>query len=208
MSPRPNRYNELVAAAAEEFRLHGYDKATIDGISQRLGILKGSVYNYIKTKEELLLAVIEGPADELLADAVRLSQQDGPAAERLRELFRTQVATFSKTYPAAFVYLHQLGSHPEQFRKRDRKYVAAVETIIADGIANDEFQVPVSPQIACRAVLGILNWMQHWFTPRGEQQDRELADQLYAVAVAGLMYADDVMSQTDAAAARADHSLT
>lgn len=195
MSPRPNRWNDLLAAASEEFRTHGYDAATMDGISQRMGILKGSLYNYVNSKEDLLLAVIREPAEELMAHAARLAADDRPAAERLQELFRTQVSVFSRTYPAAFVYLQGLGRHGNaHFTDLDRRYVAAVESIVADGERTGEFRMGVSPRIAARAVLGILDWMQHWFEPRGPRQDQDLADRLFALAIGGLTEGAEVVT--------------
>ena len=32
----------------------------------------------------------------------------------------------------------------------------------------------------------MIDWMQHWFTPRGEEADLRLADDLLAVALGGL----------------------
>src|SRR5690242_8100937 len=103
--PRPSRWPDIVRAAGEEFRERGYDNATLEGIGARVGILKGSIYNYVASKEELLLAVIEQPARALLAELDRLREDStSSVAVRLRELIRTQVRIFADYHPAAFVY--------------------------------------------------------------------------------------------------------
>jgi TetR/AcrR family transcriptional regulator, cholesterol catabolism regulator len=190
--PRPSRWPEILHAAGEEFRDHGYENATLEGIAARVGILKGSIYNYVASKEELLLAVVEGPATALLAELDRLrAESDSGVAVRLRELVRMQVRIFSEYHPAAFVYLQHLG-HLEQsprfatFRQMDRRYMSAVEALIAEGAANGEFSLAAEPRIVARALVGMIDWMQHWFVPRGTEEDLRLADQMVALALGGL----------------------
>lgn len=190
--PRPSRWSEIVEAASEEFRSSGYDSATLEDIAARVGILKGSIYNYVNSKEELLLAVVERPARALLAELEDLrADASNTVTMRLRKLFRTQVRVFSDYYPAAFVYLRNIG-RPElsakftEFRDMDARYMAAVEDLIAEGAVSGEFSLPAEPRTVARSIVGMLNWMQHWFTPRGEQADHKLADDLFALALGGL----------------------
>lgn len=49
----------ILSAALEEFSEKGYHQATIDSISERGGIAKGTVYRYFKTKEQLFNALKE-----------------------------------------------------------------------------------------------------------------------------------------------------
>ncbi|MCR5979931.1 TetR family transcriptional regulator [Gordonia jinghuaiqii] len=189
---RPSRWTELVEAAGEEFRIRGYDSATLEDIAARVGILKGSIYNYVQNKEELLLAVVERPAQVLLADLEQLrNDAQRSATVRLRTLFRIQVRVFSEHHPAAFVYLRNIGRTDlsdkfGRFTEMDAQYMDILEDLIADGVARGEFNPPVSPRIAALSVVGILNWMQHWFTPQGDELDRRLADDLFAMALGGL----------------------
>jgi hypothetical protein len=102
-----------------------------------------------------------------------------------------QVRIFSDCYPAAFVYLQHIGRMPSprfaEFREMDARYMAAVEALVAEGARNGEFSLAADPRTVARALVGMLDWMQHWFTPRGEDADRELADELFALALGGLV---------------------
>ncbi|MGD9985877.1 TetR/AcrR family transcriptional regulator [Pseudonocardia sp.] len=189
--PRPSRWSEILVAAGAEFRERGFETATLESIGARVGILKGSIYNYVASKEELLLAVVEQPAKQLLAELDRLNQDTGSSASvRLRELIRTQVRIFSDCYPAAFVYLQHIGrmggERFDEFRAMDARYMAAVEELVGEGVRTGEFSLAGDARTTARAIVGMLDWMQHWFSPRGERADRELADQLFAMALGGL----------------------
>ncbi|SFO23449.1 transcriptional regulator, TetR family [Pseudonocardia ammonioxydans] len=199
--PRPSRWPDLVHAAGEEFRERGYDNATLESIGARVGILKGSVYNYVGSKEELLLAVVEQPARALLAELDRLRADTGSSvAMRLRELVHTQVRIFADYYPAAFVYLQHVGRFRSpafaQFDDMDKDYIAAIESLLAEGVRTGEFSLAGEPAVAARAIVGMLDWMQHWFTPHGEEADARLADQLFALALGGLHAAGGVHGVT------------
>lgn len=186
--PRPSRWNDLVEAAAEEFAELGFDRATIEGIAARVGILKGSVYHYVRSKEELLFAVIERPAKELLEYLADLAAADISASDKLRALFQRQIGLFADFYPAAFVYLGLIGrsSQPKVFRDRDAQYMNYLEGILQEGVERGEFQLASTSRVSAFALVGILDWMQHWFNPRDRAGTEELADALFSFALGGL----------------------
>lgn len=50
---------KIISACLEEFGTHGFDKAALDRIVEAAGISKGGLYEYISTKEELYLYIVE-----------------------------------------------------------------------------------------------------------------------------------------------------
>ncbi|MGH8972849.1 MAG: TetR/AcrR family transcriptional regulator [Acidimicrobiia bacterium] len=55
----------LVAAAATVFSECGYSAARISDMVRHAGISQGNFYRHFQSKDEILLAVLEGPLDEL-----------------------------------------------------------------------------------------------------------------------------------------------
>jgi AcrR family transcriptional regulator len=55
----------LVDAAAAVFSEYGYNAARISDMVRLAGISQGNFYRHFQSKDEILLAVIEGPLDEL-----------------------------------------------------------------------------------------------------------------------------------------------
>ena len=43
----------ILEAAAEQFRLHGFETASVDSIAAAAGVSKRTVYNHFPSKEEL-----------------------------------------------------------------------------------------------------------------------------------------------------------
>ena len=53
----PERWSEILDAAGQIFNEKGYQAARIEDIAGRVGILRGSLYYYIDSKEDLLYAL-------------------------------------------------------------------------------------------------------------------------------------------------------
>src|SRR3954451_5168651 len=55
----------LVDAATTVFAEHGYNSARISDMVRLAGISQGNFYRHFQSKDEILLAVLEGPLDDL-----------------------------------------------------------------------------------------------------------------------------------------------
>ena len=62
---REERRAQLLDIALKLFADEGYHNTTINEIARKAGISKGLIYNYFKSKEELLLEVISRSMDEI-----------------------------------------------------------------------------------------------------------------------------------------------
>lgn len=49
----------IINACVEEFGEHGYDSGSMDGIIKRAGISKGGLYEYVSSKEELFVFIVD-----------------------------------------------------------------------------------------------------------------------------------------------------
>ena len=52
------RFKDILDASAKVFRKKGYHHANISDIAKEVGLQKGSLYHYIRGKEELLYRII------------------------------------------------------------------------------------------------------------------------------------------------------
>ena len=60
------RRKEIVDAAAVLFDEKGYEAASMKELMERLGVAKGTIYHYFRSKEDLLEAVVEDVIDQEL----------------------------------------------------------------------------------------------------------------------------------------------
>lgn len=84
-----NRAELIEEAAVELFSRYGYERTSIEDIAKHLGIGKGSVYLEFRTKEEILMRVIEKYAVKIqgLMDE-RTENIKGSPLESLKDTFQ------------------------------------------------------------------------------------------------------------------------
>ena len=63
MSPRPDvtgeRKIQILNAAEGVFTKKGFDDARMDDIAEETGLSKGTLYNYFKSKDDLIIAILD-----------------------------------------------------------------------------------------------------------------------------------------------------
>ncbi|MEF2525755.1 MULTISPECIES: TetR/AcrR family transcriptional regulator [Streptomyces] len=131
---RPPR-EELLCAAAELFTVRGYAATTTRTVAERAGLRQATLYHYFGGKEELLAELLESTvapslrlARPLLADRAR------PAAERLRELCRSDVLLLcGGPYHLGALYLlpEVAGSRFARFRRMRAELREAYGSLLA-----------------------------------------------------------------------------
>ncbi|GCE46129.1 TetR family transcriptional regulator [Thermosporothrix hazakensis] len=57
------KFHQILEAALELFREHGYTETTVDAIVQRSGVSVGVFYSYFASKQQVLLALFEQERD-------------------------------------------------------------------------------------------------------------------------------------------------
>jgi TetR/AcrR family transcriptional regulator, cholesterol catabolism regulator len=186
---RPSRWNEVVAAAAFVFNKRGFANATLEEIADELGIWKGSLYNYISTKEDLLTAVVQIPADRLIADIEELNASSLSPEAKVRAVVHRHIAVFEEYYDFAAVYLHEVAGRQigEEWNERDRRYAQLVEDMIVDGVERGVFLSSSDPHVSTMILLGSINWLTRWWDPKGAISSDRLADEIADTIMGGLM---------------------
>lgn len=187
--PRPSRWNDVVEAAAIVFRQRGYHATRLEDIAESLGMQKTSLYNYIDSKEELLLAVVTPPATQLLDSLSALAESDLPASEKIRLVARSHARVFEDYLPYVAVYVQEIAGqdHSPEWRERDRAYVRHLSGIIDEGRQSGLFDATTSPVIGAMALIGALNWMTRWYEPSGELSAEQIADQIASSFLSGVL---------------------
>lgn len=69
----------------------GYRKMTMDDLAREVGIGKGTLYLYFKSKEEIALSHIDYIVERLKEKLQSIAREDAPPGERLREMLITRV---------------------------------------------------------------------------------------------------------------------
>lgn len=87
-SDRGDKRPRLVKAAASVFAEKGFVSTRVADIAERAGVGKGTVYEYFKSKEDLLFAVFELMHEDITTRMGAVLDEDEPTQEQLFNLLR------------------------------------------------------------------------------------------------------------------------
>lgn len=188
--PREERWAELIEVATQVFYEKGYDGASLQDIADRLGMLKGSLYYYIQSKEDLLFDVISTVHREGLAVITARADAPGDALERLEGVIVGHVEHTCRNLVATAVFLHELSALPPERRQEvlgtEHAYQAVFRDLIEQAQAAGLVRPEIEPRVAALSVLGSTNWVYRWFRPDGTFRPETIGAQLADMAIHGI----------------------
>ena len=185
-----SREQQLIRVAAKMFFERGYDATTLQDVADELGLLKGSLYYYIKSKDDLLYAVIDRQHREAMALIERCSKLDLPPEERLRELIRSYASSLENDRIFVSVYLRELNRLSPERRKvlalERKKYAQWVVDTLKECQKRGTLRRDFDPEIVTQGILGMLNTAYRWYRPSGAHTPEEIIGELLGLIFRGL----------------------
>ncbi|MCD4819633.1 MAG: TetR/AcrR family transcriptional regulator [Candidatus Cloacimonetes bacterium] len=113
----------IINTAMELFANYGYHSTTIEKISKKAGISKGLIYNYYKSKDELLESVLM-QGFNFIDEITKISQAKKSAQEKLQLLLENFTKSLQENLPFWKLYqniisqpsiMHKLNKFKEYF---------------------------------------------------------------------------------------------
>jgi TetR/AcrR family transcriptional regulator, cholesterol catabolism regulator len=185
-----DRRQEILTAAARIFHRKGYDATSIQEVAEAVGMLKGSLYYYIDSKEDLLYGVIER-AHRLGNEGREQASVEGDSAvSQLRRTIRAHVRNNLEHLADIGVFFHDfrsLGPERRQAIVAERDdYERFIRGLIERGQEEGSLDPDVHPKLATMALLGAMNWVYQWYRDDGPRSPDEIADAFADVALGGV----------------------
>jgi AcrR family transcriptional regulator len=188
--PREERWTELREVAAQIFFEKGYEAASLQDIADRLGILKGSLYYYIQSKEDLLFAVVSEVHAEGLAIITGLAEGEGTPLERLERVLIGHVEHECRNLLSTAVFLHEMkalsAERQMEILGEGHPYLSVFRRLVEEAIAAGEARSELDPALATLSILGSTNGVYRWFQPSGRASARRVAAQIAEQSVLGI----------------------
>lgn len=188
-APR-RRQSEILEAAARVFHEKGYESTSIQDIADSVGILKGSLYYYITSKEDLLYEIIQGVHEEALKNLDLVAALDGDALQKIRAFVVVHFQNNAENLVKMGVFFKDFRSLSGERRRVIVEERDMYDSFLRDLIraAQDEGTVcaDLDPKLTAITILGMLNWVYQWYRPDGEMNSLEIANLYGDFVVAGL----------------------
>jgi AcrR family transcriptional regulator len=180
----------ILEAAIGLFGKRGYNGTTMRDIAHQVGVLPGSLYAHISSKETLLDEIVELGIDSFLAIEASLPSNQ-PVLQRLRLAIKAHVRLAAENPGRSLVVFHQwrflTGQNLNRAINKRRRYQQLFVKLVDEGIADGTLAPAVDSKIAVFTILGALNWVPEWYSPTGHYSPPEIGDRLADLLLDGLI---------------------
>jgi AcrR family transcriptional regulator len=185
------REEEIYAAAAHIFCKHGYVAASLQDIADAVGILKGSLYYYIDSKEDLLFGITK-QIHEYSRENLEASQaHEGSAEERIKAFVLGHILSFDMqdvSWVRVFYTEYQFlsGERYDEIVAHRHEYEAHLRVLIDQGKCEGFVCPDVDTWLAATGILTMINSVYMWFQRKGRLSIADVAAGYTRMAVQGL----------------------
>jgi AcrR family transcriptional regulator len=185
---RDEKRDAVLRMAVQLFLEEGYHRTTLNDVATRLNITKPALYNYFRSKEDILIECYRLGQEMFEVSIAAIERASGNGLDKLRQMIRAYAQVMTSDFGMCLVRLDDRELSEEaraNVRRAKRKYDTAFRTHIAQGI-HDGSIVACDPKLATLAIAGSLNWIGHWYRPDGELSAATIADEFALRLTEGL----------------------
>lgn len=198
-SKKANRQAEVTQAAVEIFWQKGYRAASIQDVAEKVGVLKGSLYYYIQSKEDLLWRVIEDVHEEWSEILKKAGELDADPIERIHAFIKLHIEWYLTNVKEVSVFFrewnHLSGERLKTVRTRRRRYEQVIRDLITEGQATGDISSALDVHYAARYVLAAVNAVPDWYRASSGESATTIAE-AYADMTVGMLKGTTTAAQT------------
>jgi TetR/AcrR family transcriptional regulator, cholesterol catabolism regulator len=190
--PRSNqdRHRAILQTAARVICQKSYEGASIQDIAEACGLTKAGLYHHIRSKEHLLLEIMNYGMDvfeeQVLAQVVSIPDP----LVRLRTCMDKNILLVTHGWSKEVtIILHEhatlTGEARAHINARKRRYVRFLESSFAEAVRARKIR-SVNPKVAAFSFLGMVLWIYKWFRPEGAISAEDLSKEMQDIFFGGL----------------------
>jgi TetR/AcrR family transcriptional regulator, cholesterol catabolism regulator len=168
------RYEEIVHIAGELFAEKGFAGTSLNDIADAVGVLKGSLYHHISSKEDLLFDVVKVAHAGLLENTRFADNFSDDPAHHLSAFSYGHIffnAVIERIH-RGIVFLQDskfLSVKKRAIVTKDRdNYDRYLRAIVARGQETKQFDSELDVRICSFEILGVLTSYIRWYKPGGQ----------------------------------------
>ncbi len=183
---RKSRRDSIIESAAELFAAKGFRATTVRDIAERAGILSGSLYAHIATKEDLYLEIVRRASHDFTQRLNPIVSSQSRPGDKLQWMIAAHLAVIEESRAWARVYLDddsELSADTRREAQRLRRdYERLWDQVFSEGIEAGVFDVQ-DESVTRLFVLSALNGIIGWYRPDGRLSHEELAQTFFRLTL-------------------------
>jgi TetR/AcrR family transcriptional regulator, cholesterol catabolism regulator len=179
--------HEIFAATVHLFLEKGFTETSMREIAEAAGMGKSSLYDYFKTKDEILIWYFEDEIGDMALMAREIASQPLPAIEKLRLILHKQLEFLldnKEFYLKLSGEIQRLGAESQRrIQVKRHEYQDLLRSLIEQGIQEGTFR-KVDTLLATRILITALTPVV--FTSRPTGTPTEMLDEAFSLFLYGV----------------------
>ena len=152
--------------------------------------MKGSLYYYIRSKEDILFVVLNEAHKAGLERMTSAAQVEGTALDRLRAMIIAHIRSIADNVISTAVFLNEMKSLPQESQDKILggavNYPKMFEQVLREGMEEGTIRQDLDPKLTATIVLGSLNSTHRWLHPERHGNLRKVQDHFTRILISGL----------------------
>jgi AcrR family transcriptional regulator len=182
-----SRRHEIFNATVHLFVEKGFNETSMREIAEAASMGKSSIYDYFKTKDDVLLWFIEDEVIDLTAAAREIAGQPLPAIERLRQVMRRHLELLIASKELYIRLSFEVQRLSIQSQKRIQTcrhaYQDLIQQLIEDGIREGTFR-PINSLLVARLMITAMT--PTVFTSRPTGTPQQMLEEAFDIILKGI----------------------
>ncbi len=176
----------IVSAAIDLFYRQGYSQTTLDQVAKSLGMTKPFIYQYFRSKNELLVEICTRALKDAHEALSRLLVQQGTAMVKLQIIVRDFTLSVLNNQANAVIYSRE----ETELAPRDRAMInqlrrdfdRRIVVLLEEGIASGEFAME-DVRVTSFVIASMVGWSPVWFRAGGRLTKEQAAERVASLVL-------------------------
>ena len=179
----------ILQKAATMFRQRGFAASSMRDLAETVGIEAASLYNHIRSKNEILEAICFEVANSFNLHMDKVESSNSSSIQKLEQVLRFHVHqmidNFEQVYVSDREWKHLEEPYLSNFHTQRRNYRKRFAALIEEGIAKKEIR-PIDASTAVLLMLHAIGGVESWHRSKRKISAKELEDNILTILIGGL----------------------
>jgi AcrR family transcriptional regulator len=185
-----DRKTEIINVAAKLFKEKGYSAVTMRDIAQAMDIKAASLYNHIKSKQEILVLIIIEIAEEFTNTMNQVVNSSETTIKKIEKIIQLHLnITLRDANALACLnndWMHLADAELTYFIKMREDYEENFRTIVQKGIADGEIK-NLNLEVIIFSTLSTLRTLYLWYGKKKSPEPVVLKSNMIQVLLNGIV---------------------
>ncbi|TDI90187.1 MAG: TetR/AcrR family transcriptional regulator [Candidatus Dadabacteria bacterium] len=189
---RKSRKEEIIKAASNLFSQKSYHDVTMDQIAGEVGVAKGTIYLYFKSKENLYLGILEHTFETIESILEKEIAKEDPAPLKLKKILRLIFQFYFQNMDVLRILTRDetrlIREHFEFTEHWRHRRIKLYRKVLEKGIKEGSFR-SANTELMALIIFGLVGSVMFFYPT--DKTAGEIAEEVFSMISEGIMTTQD-----------------